>query len=97
MIIDKILDRKDGYGYDASEFYCYCNGYNEHGNNIARAMGAGTNEDVQAAICAYILSEYNPKICDYVNSRDWLNDEEPRKKCSYTKEQIEAFFAMLTD
>ena len=73
MIIDQILDRKDGYGYEPKEFYLYCNGYNEHGNNIARAMDAGTNKDIQRAICEYITDNgYSSDICDYVNAVYWL-------------------------
>lgn len=98
MIIDRILDRKDGFGYNAREFYCYCNGLHEHGNNIARAMDAGTNEDIQIAICAYIIDhygcEYFADIREYINGCNWLEDEAPRNGATITPEQIAAFLAM---
>lgn len=100
MIIDQILDRKDGCGYNAKEFYGYCNGLHEHGNNIARAMDARTNEDVQAAICAYIVDhygrEYFADIREYINGCNWLEDEEPQKGCTFTPEQVAAFIAKKT-
>lgn len=79
MIVDMILDRKDGEPYNAKAFYNYCMeemavfGY-YIGGEITRAMDARTNEQVQAALCKYILEqEYNPAICDYIRSVDWLN------------------------
>ena len=77
MIIDCILDRKDGeqYGdrYDAGAFYRSVLRYGEIGEDITRAMDYGTENDVRRELCAYIMAnEYNPSICDYVNSREWL-------------------------
>lgn len=96
MIIDIILDRKDGYGYNARQFYCYCNGNGEHGNDIARALDAGTNTDVCNAINAYIIENgYNTDICDYVSGCNWLEDEDPQRgyKIIFTPEEIAAFMA----
>lgn len=78
MVIDLILDRKDGIQYDARKFYWDCMEYNNvfHMGTIAAitaAMDYGTNEDVQRAINTYILrNEYNPDICNWVNTQDWL-------------------------
>lgn len=98
MIIDEILNRKDGYGYNAKVFYCYCNGNGEHGNNIARALDAGTNTDVQNAICEYLQECYGldatEDIREYINGCNWLEDEESQKRCYITPEQIAAFMAM---
>lgn len=74
MIIDQILDRKDFNDYTPRNFYSYCMedgpGY---GWNIARAMDSGTNKDVQIELCKYIQGNgYNPQICEYVNSVNWL-------------------------
>lgn len=78
MIVDRILDRKDGEPYDAKDFYNYCMeeqrifGY-YIGGEITRAMNARNNAQVQAALCKYILEyDYNPDICDYIRSVDWL-------------------------
>lgn len=77
MIIDIILDRKDGEPYDAKKFYLDIMGYSETWPDLAdpitRAMDGGTNEDVRKALCDYIVSQgYNPFICDYVNSVEWI-------------------------
>lgn len=79
MIVDRILDRKDGEPYNAKNFYNYCMkemavfGY-YIGGEITRAMDSRTNADVQEALCKYILEQdYNPEICDYIRSVDWLN------------------------
>lgn len=74
MIIDEILDRKAGRPYNAKAFYNYCMDYFDGlGDMITRAMDGGTNGDVQEALCGYILQQdYNPDICDYIRSVDWL-------------------------
>lgn len=79
MIVDRILDRKDGEPYNAKNFYNYCMdemmdfGY-YIGGEITRAMDSRTNADVQEALCKYILEQdYNPEICDYIRSVDWLD------------------------
>ena len=67
MIVDRILDRKDGEPYDAKDFYNYCMeeqrifGY-YIGGEITRAMNARNN----------LEQDYNPDICDYIRSVDWL-------------------------
>lgn len=85
MIIDLILDRKEwddvGFdAYDAHSFYRECLAYNAVFTGIAdgitRAMDYGTNADVQRELCNYVTDNgYNPAICDYINSRDWLGEE----------------------
>ena len=79
MIVDMILDRKDGTPYSAKDFYNYCMeesmifGY-YIGGEIRRAMDRRKNADVQEALCKYILEQdYNPDICDYIRSVDWLD------------------------
>lgn len=73
MIIDLILDRKDGYRYNAHEFYGEVMEYGEVGFEITRAMDEGTEEDVKNALCQYIdENEYNPEIKKYINYVNWL-------------------------
>lgn len=74
MIIDEILNRKAGRPYNAKAFYNYCLDYFDGlGDTITRAMDGGTNGDVQEALCGYILQQdYNPEICDYVRSVNWI-------------------------
>lgn len=73
MIIDLILDRKDGQPYTPHDFYFDCLRYGRIGDAITRALDQGTESDVKKALCAYIIrNEYNPAICDYVKSVNWL-------------------------
>lgn len=73
MIIDEILNRKEGEQYSPKEFYLYCLGYNADGDRISEAMDYGTEADVKKALCDYIeKSGYNPQICDYVNRVNWI-------------------------
>lgn len=82
MVVDYILDRKQGVPYDAKDFYDYVQDeysiwHSDIFENILLALDYGTNEDVQKALCNYIIKQdYNLKICDYINSMDWLQDYE---------------------
>lgn len=78
MIIDLILDRKDGYKYNPKEFYNevmeYGDIWPELADPITRAMDSGTEQDVKNELCLYITKcGYNPQICNYINSVEWLN------------------------
>ena len=75
MIIDRILDRKDGEPYDAREFYNDMMLYGGNGIDIARAMDGGTNKDVQRELCKYIDdNDYNHRIKEYINKTRWIDD-----------------------
>lgn len=90
MIIDLILDRKDGYAYDPKEFYDEVTEYASdfdanYMRDIARALDSGTNKDIQKALCKYIdIESYNPKIKDYINSVNWLEDSKGNFYDSYS-------------
>jgi hypothetical protein len=72
MLVDFILDRKEGYRYDPRELYGYCQ-EDEQYWDVARALDGGTEEDVQGELCGYILGNgYNPEICEYICSVNWL-------------------------
>ena len=80
MIIDLILDRKydaeyNGIDtYNAHDFYIDCLGYNHIADGIIKAMDYGSETDVKRELCKYILKNgYNKKICDYINSVNWLD------------------------
>lgn len=86
MIIDLILDRKDmeeaGYtkSYDANDFYHRVLDYydiaHENVDEITSAMDSGTEEDVKTALKNYIDdNEYAHTIKDYIDSVDWLGEE----------------------
>lgn len=63
--------------YDPHEFYMYIMQYGgEWAEQITRAMDSGSEQDVKDALCAYITGcDYNPDICDFVRSRNWLTPD----------------------
>ena len=84
MVIDYILDRKDGYGYDVKKFYDACMTYEEF--DIARALDSGTEKDVKKALCDYVIyNDYPKSICKYINSENWLDDDYYESKKSAKK------------
>ncbi len=77
MIIDLILDRKDGDAYSPREFYNGVMGYGKVGHLITQMMDEGTELEVKAALCRYIIDNgYNEKICEYIISVNWLEEDE---------------------
>lgn len=86
MIIDLILDRKDGEEYNARDFYYACLHYGEVGDDITRALDSGTEKDVKKALCDYVIdNDYNKNICKYINSVNWLDDDYYESKKSVRK------------
>ena len=78
MIIDLILDRKDGKEYDPKEFYCDVLKHEHFFGNyaISRAMDYGKEKDVRKALCDYITRNgYNKDICKWVKSVKWLEPD----------------------
>ena len=80
MIVDLILDRKNGQQYKAANFYCevmeYAEFWPDEANPITKAMDEGNDDDVRSALCAYIDRQgYKPEIKDYINSVQWLDDD----------------------
>lgn len=73
MIIDLILERKDGEPYNPEQFYRDVSEYGDIGWDIARALDAGTENQVKQALCQYIDNQgYSEHIKDFVNSANWL-------------------------
>lgn len=102
MIIDEILDRKNGASYNPQDFYDYVSQQLDvlNSKDIATALDSGTEEDVKKALCEYIkLGEYNPAICDYINSVNWLEEEDVEKWFSIklSDEQAKEFTKLLTE
>ncbi len=108
MLIDLILNRKDGQPYNAKKFYDAVTSYLDTFHcyiGLARALDGGEEEDVITELCDYIKSgNYNLNICDYISSVKWLEDDEPEKTeqrsvwlrigvvVTGTAEEIEALF-----
>lgn len=85
MIIDLILDRKNGQLYKADKFYCdvmeYAEFWPDEANPITHAMDEGNDDDVRSALCAYIDRQgYKPEIKDYINSMQWLDDDPTQER-----------------
>lgn len=78
MIIDSILDRKNGRRYNTHDFYLEVRKYERlgvgtRGEDISIAMDYGDNKDVQRVLCQYIdRNKYNSSIKDYIRSQEWV-------------------------
>lgn len=75
MLIDLILDRKDGQAYDVNVFADRAGKYAHDlaDYRVINALGMGTEEDVKKALCDYVVGYgYRDKICDFVNSVNWI-------------------------
>lgn len=79
MIIDLILDRKEGKTYYPIDFY---RAVREYENNfditteISRAMDYHSDKHIKNALSEYIKTNgYNEDLIDYVNSKGWLECE----------------------
>lgn len=101
MIIDSILDRRNGSAYDPKAFYDYVsgwNGMNSEYEEIARALDCGEEEDVKRLLCEYIRNnEYNPALCDYVRSVKWLEAEPAKDFSSEAKMLCDAIRTMANN
>lgn len=77
MLIDYILDRRDGVSYCPSEFEKeveeYCETFPSY-IPVYDALINGSEGDVKEELCRYIDDEWygNPLIKDYINSVNWL-------------------------
>ena len=76
MIIDLILDRKDGEPYDPRRFYHDVRDYEDvfqFKNYITMAMDYGTEKEVKTALKRYLYAqEYPLQIGEYIDSVNWL-------------------------
>ena len=93
MIIDLILDRKDGEPYNPKDFYTNVLAYEDvfkFEPTISKAMDYGEEEDVKRALCDYINRQnYNPSICDYINSVNWLTSSRKPIKSAVSDDKWE--------
>ncbi|HQJ59492.1 MAG TPA: hypothetical protein PKV35_00740 [bacterium] len=77
MIIDLILDRKDGSEYSPREFYNSVREYEDTfeslGFNISRAMDGDSELSVKKALCEYVVNNgYSMDITEYIYSVNWI-------------------------
>jgi len=75
MVIDLILDRKDGKPYNAKQFYNQVSTFNYFDCVIpvSEALDTGTEHDIRKALSTYIIQgDYSPDIVQYIYSVQWL-------------------------
>jgi len=73
MVIDIILNRKDGTLYNAKTFYNDILQYGAISFGITSALDSGSDSDIKKELCKYILeNDYNPDICNYINTIKWI-------------------------
>lgn len=79
MIIDLILDRKDGKKYNQKKFTFDCQYYDKifgmdnELHSVGNAMTTENEAFVKKCLCNYIVEKgYNPELCNYVNSVRWI-------------------------
>jgi len=71
MIIDLILDRRDGHKIDLRDLYD--NAVDFEFWKLANAIDNGENEDIQRELCNYIDDNgYPQEIKGFINKTDWL-------------------------
>lgn len=71
MIIDKILDRRDGKKYNPKDFYFDLLMYED--KRISAAMDSGTEDNVKRELARYIIENgYRLSIINYINSVNWI-------------------------
>ena len=77
MIIDLILDRKDGKTYDVYAFYHNVRQYEnifKFDPDISIALDYGSESDIKEALKRYISKQgYNPNINNYIDSVNWID------------------------
>lgn len=77
MLIDLILDRRDGVSYSPSEFEEevkeYCETFPSY-IPVYNALINGSEDEVKDELCRYIDDEWNGSrvIKDYINNVNWL-------------------------
>ena len=77
MLVDLILDRRDGVSYSPSEFEEevkeYCETFPSY-IPVYKALLGGSEDDVKDELCRYIDDKWygSRLIKDYINSVNWL-------------------------
>lgn len=75
MLIDQILDRRDGCRYSAKELYYYCmESINPHCQAVSAALDSNDDEAVKRALISYLLYGLYPlDIINFVLSVKWTD------------------------
>ena len=101
MIIDLILDRKDGTPYNAIDFYRDVMEYESDFNldrSISSALDYGDEKAVRKALCDYVINQgYNKNICNYINDVQWLKSDVTNDRLNSVIDRITKEFNMFFD
>ena len=101
MIIDLILDRKDGTLYNAFDFYRDVMEYESDFNldrSISSALDYGDEKAVRKALCDYVINQgYNKNICNYINDVQWLKSDVTNDRLNSVIDRITKEFNMFFD
>ena len=101
MIIDLILDRKDGTPYNAFDFYRDVMEYESDFNldrSISSALDYGDEKAVRKALCDYVINQgYNKNICNYINDVQWLKSDVTNDRLNSVIDRITKEFNMFFD
>lgn len=74
MIIDLILDKRDGEKVELSDIYNQAMIWEM--DYISRALDSGDENDIKNALCDYIdNNNYNPQIKDFIIKTTWLEED----------------------
>jgi hypothetical protein len=74
MIIDKILDKRDGDKVKLSDIYNQAMIWEM--DYVSRALDSGDENDIKKALCDYIdNNNYNPSIKDFIMKATWLEED----------------------
>lgn len=71
MIIDEILDRRDGCEYDPEYLVdtAKINGF----DNVVKAFESKDENAAKSALKDYVReNEYSDSVCDYIDSQQWI-------------------------
>lgn len=77
MIIDLIVDRQYGEGYNPKKFYnevMECNSiFDNSFDYILKAMDTKNEDNVKRALCKYIIEQdYNLELMHFILSTTWI-------------------------
>lgn len=79
MIIDLILDRRDGMKcgkdeYSPHDFYMRCMAYGEIAEDITHALDGGSEHDAKRELIKYVTeNNYSLDIIDFILSVWWID------------------------
>lgn len=94
MVIDLILDRKEGFADLNAEYLEDMKQYEF--DYINAAIDTNDDDTIKAALCRYIEeNEYNPELKNYITSVNW-SIEQAKRKIILTEAEAEKLEMLVT-